>query len=428
MTSSQRFEQDLPALLSDLYVGGQPDYRDDLIRATAATRQRPAWTFPERWIPMDVAVQRLPRASLPMRSIVVAILILILGAAILVAVGSRHRVPPPFGPAANGPIAYAANGDILVRDTFDGPSRVLVGGATVDLDPTFSPTGTSFNFGRMIGGSEYLMVADADGGNVRRVLDLPLASAAVSWAPDGRTMAVAMYVNGLPSLLMVAADGSGYRQIDLGGLRPTDVAFRPPDGATMLVRAQVASGQQDLYVMNADGSNRRPLGIPSPLLFGPDWDVSGATYSPSGDRIALNSVEADPLSGYQHFRVHLRNPDGSGDLEVASPNATIQEAWPAYSPDGKWILVHRWQWKSEAGKGWLAVMPADGSQVARDIGPKIDGGEDTGLIKAWTPDGSRVLVRAGNTEQLFSIDPLSGAYQELPWGSVDLPDVRRLAP
>jgi hypothetical protein len=66
--------------------------------------------------------------------------------------------------------------------------------------------------------------------------------------------------------------------------------------------------------------------------------------------------------------------------------------------------------------------------VARDIGPKIDGGEDTGLIKAWTPDGTRALVRAENTKQLFSIDPVTGSYEELPWGSDDLPDIQRLAP
>ena len=32
MTSPRRFEQDLPALLADLYLAATPDYRDDLVR------------------------------------------------------------------------------------------------------------------------------------------------------------------------------------------------------------------------------------------------------------------------------------------------------------------------------------------------------------------------------------------------------------
>jgi hypothetical protein len=51
MNSPQRIEQDLPALLADLYLAGTPDYRDDIVRETARVRQRPPWTFPERWLP-----------------------------------------------------------------------------------------------------------------------------------------------------------------------------------------------------------------------------------------------------------------------------------------------------------------------------------------------------------------------------------------
>ena len=35
-----------------------PDYRDDIVRQTARTRQRPAWTFPERWLPVSVITSR----------------------------------------------------------------------------------------------------------------------------------------------------------------------------------------------------------------------------------------------------------------------------------------------------------------------------------------------------------------------------------
>ena len=81
MTSPRRFEQDLPALVSDLYGGGMmPDYRDDILRTTVGTRQRPAWTFPERWLPVDLAARRWPIRPLPWRTLAVALLILLLAA------------------------------------------------------------------------------------------------------------------------------------------------------------------------------------------------------------------------------------------------------------------------------------------------------------------------------------------------------------
>ena len=62
MTSHRPFELDLPVLLDDLYFAGTPDYRDDLVQQIARVRQRPAWTFPERWLPMDFATKAMPGA------------------------------------------------------------------------------------------------------------------------------------------------------------------------------------------------------------------------------------------------------------------------------------------------------------------------------------------------------------------------------
>ena len=69
-------------------------------------------------------------------------------------------------------------------------------------------------------------------------------------------------------------------------------------------------------------------------------------------------------------------------------------------------------------------MPADGSVPARDIGPKIKGGEDTGLTKIWSPDGTRVLLRSDIRRAVYSIDPVSGSYESIPW-TTDLPDWQR---
>ena len=106
MTSEQRFERDLPALLADAGLGPRPDYRDDIVRQTATMRQRPAWTLPERWLPMSVLSTRVaspPRV--PLRLLAVAALLIVAIVGVLLVVGARSRVPAPIGLAANGLIA-----------------------------------------------------------------------------------------------------------------------------------------------------------------------------------------------------------------------------------------------------------------------------------------------------------------------------------
>ena len=89
MTSPRRFEHDLPALLADMYVAGTPDYRDDLVQQVARVRQRPAWTFPERWLPMDLTTKAVPGAPrVPWRIVgVLALLAVLLAAMLAVYIG-----------------------------------------------------------------------------------------------------------------------------------------------------------------------------------------------------------------------------------------------------------------------------------------------------------------------------------------------------
>jgi TolB protein len=437
MTTSERFERQLPELLSDLYVGGTPDYRDDLLRSTAATRQRPAWSFPTRWLPMDLTMRRVAAVPVPWRALAVALLLLaLIGAALFV--GSQRRVPPPFGPARNGVIAYSSNGEIYARDTLDATPRLIVSGAGNDAFPTFSPDGTKLLYSTTIGQDEFLKVANADGSSPVQVFRDPIIEAAAVWAPDGRSIALITKHLGLSVLFMVQADGSGATQLDLGTLQAYDVAWRPPAGETLLVRAIETEGagidRADLYTIRPDGSGLQALHVPSEQLFGAGYDLGGPTYSPDGRTVAYNAVERNPATGVNHFRIHLMNADGTDDRPVSGPaDDNVQEAWPAFSPDGKWLLVHRWTWSqasggSDDGLGWLAVLPSDGSVPGRDIGHKYAGGEHTGLIKTWSPDSTEVIVRVDNTQTVDEIDPVTGDVRPLSWAGFDLPDIRRVAP
>ena len=68
-----------------------------------ATRQRPAWSFPARWLPMDLAISRAcRRAPAPWR---------LIGVALLVACSCWRRGPPGRRLAAAGPAAVRAGAE-----------------------------------------------------------------------------------------------------------------------------------------------------------------------------------------------------------------------------------------------------------------------------------------------------------------------------
>ena len=428
MTSTRRFEQDLPALLDDLYLAGTPDYRDDLVHRTAAIRQRPAWTFPERWLPMDLATRRLPFAAVPLRALIVLALILILAAAaLLLTVGAHHPLPPPFGPARNGPLAYEAADAIYARDTADAPQRVLIGNEHGAVRfAGFSPDGMSMAFVRTTDGSTHLFVADADGRAERQILSKALGDAYIAWAPDSRTLAVSDEIDFVRKVMLVRLDGTPPTVVDLGDASPTDMAWRPPNGAQLLVRATTKGGGQDFYLVGADGILIRKFGLPTPMRFGPDYENSGPAWSPDGRLIAYNRVE--PLDGDPggHFRVHVIRADGTGDVALPGPSdLLVHEAWPVWSPDGRWIAVEHFVF---GGDDWLAMLPSDGSAPARDLLPKGSVHPDGGVTKMWTPDGSRVVAYVRGPGETYLIDPVTGSYEKAAWAATSEPDYRRLAP
>jgi hypothetical protein len=118
MTQRRPFEDDLTGRLTDLVMPAIPSYRDDIVGRYATTRQRPAWTFPERWLPMDIAARRSLASTVAWRpiAVVLALLLLLLGAFLAIRIGSEPRLPAPYGLAANGQIVYSENDDIFLGE------------------------------------------------------------------------------------------------------------------------------------------------------------------------------------------------------------------------------------------------------------------------------------------------------------------------
>jgi hypothetical protein len=91
--------EQLHVALGDLVGPARPDYLSDIVAQAGRIRQRPAWTFPERWLSLDIAVRRQGVPRVAVLFAVLSLLVALLAAGV-VFVGSQTK-PVPLPSALN---------------------------------------------------------------------------------------------------------------------------------------------------------------------------------------------------------------------------------------------------------------------------------------------------------------------------------------
>ena len=389
-------------------VGGpaRPDYLSDIVAQAGRTRQRPALTFLERWLPMDIAVRRqgVPRAVLVFA--VLALLIALLVATVAF-IGTRPSIPPITG-ATNGHLAFANGGDIVVVEPDGTGRRTLIAQSGTVGGLAYSPNGErlAYWYDATGGGAQDLVVVDADGSNpvtiasgIRAVTNLHPA-----WSPDGTTIAYSAEttqpddpacqpsVNGsfcTSRIFLAAVDGSGTRQIGDPGMDARGPDWSP-DGATIAFgggNASPAVGVH-LYLMNADGSNVRQVSD----VRGEGWGFLRMDWSRDGSKIAGTASATDT----GEWDIWVINADGSGATNVGTPEED-DELFPSWAPDRDALA---W-WRNG-----VVVLEEGADPVTFPGSPGMP---------AWSPDGT-LLASAGETG--VTVMDLDGNGQVIVEGSV----------
>jgi len=255
-----RYDDDrlLSAWLHETAPAREPEHLlGEVLARTARTRRRPAWSNPERWNPMSAITSRLaPSAPVPWRLLAVAAALLLALAIglVLVASGAFKPVAPPYGLAANGPIAYAVDGDIVTLDQPGGVPRIIIGGDTEDRLPLFSLDGSRFLFLRGPDDAVEAWVADADGSNPHRLREASSWIPWFDWAPDSRSVLVSGLGQSDGRLTLQSVESPGSATFDTGLSVVEAGQFRPTTGAQISFRGRDARGNWGFYLANRDGS------------------------------------------------------------------------------------------------------------------------------------------------------------------------------
>ena len=189
---------------------------------------------------------------------------------------------------------------------------------------------------------------------------------------------------GSSGIFTINPDGSGSTRIG-SGYSPSWSA----DGEKVVFEDVTGDGEeefnQDIYVMNADGSGVDQITSSRAYDFSP-------SFFPSGDKIAF--IRDSPRNGTDIFTINL---DGTGLTKLTDDPGFYEESL-AVSPDGTKIAYSRYNRSSE-----IFVMDADGSNVENltRTGRVDEFGPD------WSPDGQKIaftsyrfdFVRSGDAEE-----------------------------
>ena len=391
----------LGAALREFGDVARPDYLDDIVSRAEDTRQRPAWTFPERWLPMSVAVRR---DGIPRGALLFAVLVLLLVAAFattIVLTGAPKGPPAPFV-VSNGLIAFASGNDIVAVQPDGSGRQVRVPGSTQKEGVTFSPDGTRMAYWSQNGASEDLVVAGADGSSPITIAPGvigPTGPPYPVWSPDGTKLAYSSRTQ--PSSAPSACVGSGTQNgdfctsrifvapIDASGARqvgdPSLDARSPvwaPDGSTIAFGGGNATPGKDvrLYLMNADGSDVRQLST----VKGSDWAFQRNGWSPDGSQIVTQAAAANDRNEWDIWIIDAKT---GAATDVGAQVGGGDEILPAWAPDRNALA-------------WLL-----NGMILKEPGAQAKTIQSKGGLPLWSPDGKLIVSNAdANTLQVIDMN------------------------
>jgi hypothetical protein len=218
---------------------------------------------------------------------------------------------------------HPGNIDIWLMD-IDGTNLVNIThnglpGAT-NWDPAPSPDNSKVLYmGPKTGGGNYdLWVSDANGTNPRNLTNGQGGNFA-SWSDDGTKIVFGSFVGNQEEIYWMNADGSQRTRVTYNPTRDTYPAFTPD--ATKIAFTTDRDGNREIYQCNLDGS-----GLIN-LTNNPATDQV-PYYSPdTGDRISFNSDRDG------NMEVYLMNANGSNQVRIT--NNPAQDVYPGWgeTPD-----------------------------------------------------------------------------------------------
>ncbi|MEO6182188.1 MAG: hypothetical protein ABIP71_03620 [Verrucomicrobiota bacterium] len=247
------------------------------------------------------------------------------------------------------------------------------------------------------GKTSEIYIADYDGANAVAVTHDKSLVSAPAWMPGQRKLYYVSYKSGFPDILAHDLTSGARQKIAGYGGSNLSPAVSPDGRRVALILSK--TGNTELFVCNADGTNLKQLTKTRDSESSPCWSPNGRTicYVSTSGRAALYKIDAD---GGQPQRI-----------STAPVGGNITE--PDWSPDGKTIVF-----TSQTGEFDICIVPAEGgsaSVLAVGEDPAWGANSRT-VIFTRRKNGSRGLSLLDvPTKRVKDVNRISGSSSQPCW-------------
>ena len=232
---------------------------------------------------------------------------------------STHPVSPqcPPAPKREGKYRWALDDYDIFAMRVDGQGvHRLTHSRGYDAEATIAPDGKTIVYTSLMGGDLDLYAMDLDGQHVRRLTTEVGYDGGAFFSPDSKRIV--------------------YR-----ASHPTDQTALAEYQA-LLKQNLVEPSHLEIFVMNADGSNKRQVTQNGASNFAPFFHPDGRRIIFSSNLSALSTQHAALDAQPPEFHLYLIGDDGAG-LEQITTQGRFN-SFPMFSPDGKKLV-----WVSDRG-------------------------------------------------------------------------------
>lgn len=260
------------------------------------------------------------------------------------------KIDPAFGePHPLITIAFASNvegnWDIYLTDSVGKIPVNLTFNPAADYYPSWSPDGKQIAFFSNRDDNHEIYVMQSDGTVQRRLTHHPATDKAPSWAPDGRNLAFSSNREGHYNIYILDIKSGVVKNLTKNEFVDA-IPTWSPDGKEVAFQSQ-RDFNWDIYIIAVETHKEQRL-THQPLM------DAYATWSPDGKHIVYCSMRQDVDQA--DFDLYIMDAEGGGN-KTALTDTQIDEAFPAFSPDGSLIAF-----QSEQNAKWVIhLMNVDGS-------------------------------------------------------------------
>ncbi|WDI32356.1 hypothetical protein PUV54_04010 [Hyphococcus flavus] len=290
-------------------------------------------------------------------------------------------------------------------EPYPSPEEIIV--RVEDQYPVFSPDGKWIAFeSRRADGVDHIFVARRDGTDLRQLTHAPEDDETPVFSRDGKRILFARRLGegrtAQLDIFSIDIDGENIRNLSNDARGQDDHHKFSTDGKHIVFNSSRSTPfaelsdeeyesygwNYDIWVMDADGANQRPI------IELPGWDTY-PSFSPDGAQLLWRRVLEE---GERNSEIFIADADGA-DMRNISGHPAF-DGYPDFSPDGAWIVFAS---NRDGGVFRLYAMRPDGSYVTRLTDP-AEGAAD--VRPAWSPDGRTIIFNrdSGGKSQIMTID------------------------